>query len=510
MKKKVLLVALVAVFCLAALVGVGVAQSKVIVGLVSDPQNIGPFQGMSQGRIGVLYTMYEFLAVTEGGEMYGVLMKDYERVDDLTYDVEIYNNIYDQDGNHLTAADVAWSYNVAIESGNLPKLQDIESVEAISEFVVRFRFKKLAIGDLGALWMECPIVTRAAYEASPDKMATDPVSTSAYHVTEFVSGSKIVFTNTKKYWQTDEAKIRKTSMSNVDVIEFDIIPDSAQLTNALKTRTIDVTNWLSDLDVADFVGKEGYGVSPVPDNLTYFLLFNCDAGQGIFAGNLEFRQALAYAIDKTMILAGALNGNGKIAKAWGNTNYSDFVAKWSDEPYYEFDLAKAQELLAKTDIPSGTTLRLMVVNNETAVKIATIIQALVGQLGLNIEISAYDPQLYNEYKYKPEQWDLLLDTGGSTSYLVNVWKLTWDNSNYVHGGAENFVKDDQLQSLLATALTIEGHTEENMDAFHQYLKEQCYGVGLVQNLSNIAHTDTIQKIVVDARGQVIPGACEYK
>lgn len=152
----------------------------------------------------------------------------------------------------------------------------------------------------------------------------------------------------------------------------------------------------------------------------------------------------------------------------------------------------------------------MVVNNETAVKIATIIQALVGQLGLNIEISAYDPQLYNEYKYKPEQWDLLLDTGGSTSYLVNVWKLAWDNSNYVHGGAENFVKDDQLQSLLAAALTIEGHTEENMDAFHQYLKEQCYGVGLVQNLSNIAHTDTIQKIVVDARGQVIPGACEYK
>ena len=27
-----------------------------------------------------------------------------------------------------------------------------------------------------------------------------------------------------------------------------------------------------------------------------------------------------------------------------------------------------------------------------------------------------------------------------------------------------------------------------MDAFHQYLKEQCYGIGLVQRLSNIAHT----------------------
>lgn len=73
-------------------------------------------------------------------------------------------------------------------------------------------------------------MTRAAYEASPDQMATDPVTTSAYQVTEYVSGSKIVYKNTGKYWQTDESLVPMTSRHNVENIEIDIIPDTAQLT----------------------------------------------------------------------------------------------------------------------------------------------------------------------------------------------------------------------------------------------------------------------------------------
>ena len=76
-------------------------------------------------------------------------------------------------------------------------------MEAISDYVTRFTFTALASGDLDALLMECPIVTQAAYEASPDQMATDPVTTSAYKVVEYVSGSKIVYENTGNYWQTD-------------------------------------------------------------------------------------------------------------------------------------------------------------------------------------------------------------------------------------------------------------------------------------------------------------------
>ncbi|NLO83917.1 MAG: ABC transporter substrate-binding protein [Clostridiales bacterium] len=483
-------------------------SSKVVVALASDPQNIGPFQGMSQGRIGILYTTYEFLVANIGGDMKGVMMKDYTMIDDLTYQCEIYDYIYDQAGNQVTASDVAFCYNTAIASGNLPKLGSIESITVVSDYVVEFKFTNLAIGDLCALWMECPIVTQASYEASADQMATDPVTTSAYQCVEYVSGSKMVFEDLGKYWQTDDSLVQSTSKHNVGTIQFDIVSDSAQRTNALKTKAIDVTNWLADADIVDFQGVEGYQVSQIPDNVTNFLLFNCDEEKGVFANNVKLREAVAYAIDKEMLLEGAYSGNGKVVKTWGNTKYADYQASWDEEEYFSYDLEKAMGLMAESGV-SSLDIKLMYISTDEATKMATIIQALLMPMNINVTLCPYDQQLANEYKYKPEEWDLLLDQGGSTSYLVNVWKLGWDASGYVHGGAENFVKDETLQNLLNVALGIETHNDESMDAFHQYLKEQCYGVGLVQNMGNIAHTTKITNVVVDARGQVTPGACNY-
>ena len=87
--------------------------AAVVVGIAGDPGNIGPFQGMGPGRIGILFTTYEFLVTKDGAEYPGVLMKELTPVDDLTYDVEIYDYIYDQDGNHLTASDIKFCYESA-------------------------------------------------------------------------------------------------------------------------------------------------------------------------------------------------------------------------------------------------------------------------------------------------------------------------------------------------------------------------------------------------------------
>ena len=75
--------------------------SAAVVGLAGDPGNIGPFQGMGLGRIGILFTTYEMLMVKDGSEFRGCLMKELTQVDDLTYDVELYDyivdHLYDED-----------------------------------------------------------------------------------------------------------------------------------------------------------------------------------------------------------------------------------------------------------------------------------------------------------------------------------------------------------------------------------------------------------------------------
>ena len=98
---------------------------KIVVAVQGDPSNLGPFVAMSMGRIGVLTTMYEYLFYQIGPELTPFIAKSYEKVDAKTYSVTLFENVTDSAGNHITAADVAYSYNTAMTLGNLRPLGDL-------------------------------------------------------------------------------------------------------------------------------------------------------------------------------------------------------------------------------------------------------------------------------------------------------------------------------------------------------------------------------------------------
>ena len=479
--------------------------ASVVVGLAGDPGNIGPFQGMGLGRIGILFTTYEMLMVKDGDDFVGCLMKELTPVDDLTYDVEIYDYIVDQAGNPLTASDIKFCFETAKADGNLPKLSAVDSVEVLSDYVARFHFTALAAGDLESLLMECPIVTQAAYEASADKMATDPITTSPYQVVDYKTGSTITYKRNENYWQKDESLSPSTSKHNVDEIVFKIIPDPVQMVNALKAKEIDISAAIDGSYISDFMGVEGFDVTQIPDNTTKFLVFN-----SLSIPTAAERKAIAYAVDVDDIIAFAFDDIGYHAKTIGNTKYPDFVDKWTDEEYYEYDEEKAQALFAEAGVTAGKTYRLLYNVADDNTKIVTTIQAALGFFGINVELIGYDNALFSTYKLdekKAGEWDIMLDEAGSSNLLTNVWNLTLDRNKQTYGKTTGMVVDDTLQSLLEAAMA--ENTPENMDAFHQYLKEQCYSYGLVSKVNNLAHTTVVTKAATCFRGQILPGACEY-
>ena len=478
--------------------------ATVSVGLAGDPGNIGPFQGMGLGRIGILFTTYEMLMAKDAdGEYKGVLMKEMTTVDDLTYDVEIYDYIYDQAGNHLTASDIKFCYETAQSTGNLPKLAAIASVEVLSDYVCRFTFSSLSAGDLESLMMECPIVTQAAYEASADVMATDPVSTSPYQVVDYKTGSSITYKYTGNYWQKDELTAY-TSQHNVDEIVFKIIPDAVTLNNALATGEIDITAALDAMYVGDYLDKDGYNADSFQDNITKLLIFNVNVFDTV-----EARQAIAYAVDVQDLITFAYNGTGaRQAKTIGNSNYPDYLTSWEDEEYYEYDETKANELVEAAGL-AGKTFTLMYYTSDVNKNMAEAIQSDLAFYGINIELKPYDTNLFNQYKFGDDvgEWDLMLDEGGASGMLVNVWKLTMDRNDQAHGKTTGYVMDDQLQALLDAAMA--DNNAENMDAFQQYLKAQCYEYGLCVPVTYLIYTTNISSAARCFRGQILPGACQY-
>ncbi|MBQ9300674.1 MAG: ABC transporter substrate-binding protein [Clostridia bacterium] len=476
--------------------------ASIVVGLMGDPGNIGPFQGMGLGRIGILFTTYEMLMVKDGDEFVGCLMKELTQVDDLTYDVEIYDYIKDQDGNPLTANDIKFCFDTAKSIGNLPKLSAVDSVEVLSDYVARFHFTSLAAGDLESLLMECPIVTQAAYEASADQMATDPVTTSPYRVTSYQTGSTIVYEYTGNYWQNDESLSPSTSKHNVDKVTFKIIPDAVQMTNALKTKEIDISAFIDSAYIADFTAEGGYSVTAIPDNTSKYLIFNTHVFQ-----DANLRKAIAYGIDVEDLILFAYDGVALHCKTIGNNKYPDYVDAWDDEEYYEYDADQATALFAEAGV-SNATYRLIYAVSDQNTAMATAMQADLMDFGINLELIPYDSALFGNYKYaENDEWDLMLDEGGSSNLLTNVWKLSLDRRDQTYGKTVGYVVDDTLQSLLEAAMA--DNSPENMDAFHQYLKEQCYEYGLLAAVNNLAHTTVVKEAKTCFRGQILPGACEY-
>jgi peptide/nickel transport system substrate-binding protein len=483
---------------------------KVTVAIGADPADLSPFSGMNLGRIAILKTTYEYLVESDsmGAPAVPMLAKSVEKTGDMSYVVTLFDYISDSAGNHITAADAAWSYNTGIAAGKMRPLGNVASVKATGDYTVEFVFKTaLGVGDLDKALSECPIISQKAYEASKDQMATDPVTTGPYALKQFVPGSSLTYEKRADYWQKPELT-NKFSQANVQTIVFQVITEPAQNAIALQTGTADISASVSSTDVAQFQSGGQYAdkftVFQFLDNLTWSLAFN---GSEATYQNKDLRQAIAYAID-TKAMCQAL-GSCAPAHTVGNSNFGGYQTKWDTEPYYDFDLAKAQALFASSGHKSGDlTMKLLVSNSSSDGLVAQIIQADLKPLGITVNIDAEEVSVYNQAMYDPKAFDAALVGGAGGDFIISPWLLMFDQ-NRNNGTTGQFFKDDKLQSLLMTVSSVDGYTPENIDAFHQYQKDQAYVKALYSWINNIVAAKSITKVVRDTRGQIIPGACEY-
>lgn len=486
-------------------------RTVVRVGIQAAPTTMAPWEAMSMGGIATRRSIYEFLVdkVSFGGEMVGVLMESWEKVDDTTYNCTIYKDIYDTEGNHMTAADVVFSYMKAKELGNMAKLSVIVEVTAVDEYTAQFRFEKpLGLGDIETLWSEAPVVTKAAYEASPDNMATTPVGTTAYKIAEYVAGASITLEKTGNYWQKDESKYGTYSAANVDVIKYIVISDTAQLTMALENGSIDISAGITADDIHRFQDAPGYKVSSYPDNMLNLLIPNCSVDNAL--SNQALREAVYYAINPEEILLGVYGGEGIMAHSNGSSIYGDADPAWENAEYWPQDIELAKQKLEEAGYKEGElTLNLICQNTAQPQAMATMIQAYLSGIGITVKINAYENAMFNTLIKDSAEWDLAINSVGSSDYLINLWKLVLSKDNNTWEGTSNFVFDEELQDLLAEAATLEGHTAENMNAINDLITENAYFYALFNAKSYIAHTDAIDTVALDFRNQVMAHCCTY-
>lgn len=482
---------------------------EVNVSVSYDVSDLAPYSSATSGRLSVIQTLYEYLAYYDGESetgLSGILMKECEKLDDYTMRVTIYDYIYDSQGNHLTASDVAFCFNTWAEKGNSVKCKLLDAATVVDDYTVDIKLNTDSVGDLENMMCGLvPIVTQAAYESSDDGMIEHVVSTAPYIVTDYVQGSTITVEKNENYWQTDKNLISPYSYSNADKIVFHIITEASQVSTNLETDVVDIASNVSSTEVTRFEGNDGYNVFGINGSNFNWITFNCSE-EGMFYNNPDFRKAVCYAIDANGIVEGAFNGGANVSKAYANPGCVDYNPAWNSEEYYEYNIETAKELLESSGADTSRTIRIMYPQTAANQSMAQIIQGYLLEIGLNCELLGYESALFQTYKTEPGEWDIILDAVQSVDYVTSLAsKLQVSGST----PAVCLVEDDKLQELVTLVQTNAGHTEENIDEYMNYLKDQCYVYALCQEHIYHVTESSISGIVTNFKGWLLPGCATY-
>ena len=114
--------------------------------------------------------------------------------------------------------------------------------------------------------------------------------------------------------------------------------------------------------------------------------------------------------------------------------------------------------------------------------------------GFNVELLTYDQALFSTYNLDPSQWDMMLDSKGATGNIVTCWDNNFNPANR-NGNTVCFTHDDELIDLLDSA-TATG-SEEDIENFHQHLKELACVKGLYTAKTIIVGQDGILDLAVN-------------
>lgn len=532
--KKIMAAGLTVIMCVGLLAGCGSSKEEssnngsstgsgtkdvVTVGVNSDWNDISPFGTMSNARSATMYNFYEFMAIRKdfGAELDDMVLecaKEINKIDDLTYDVVMYDYIKDSEGNAITAADYAWAAMAMKDAGNYEKLSSyLESVTAIDDYTAEIKLSDNPLGTIEYVLNIVPVISQAAYEASSDGMATKPVTTGPYIVEELVPGSTLTLVKNEDYWQTEESAKSEMAQQNVDKIVYKVVTEASQMATALQTGDIDFAQYMDTTAIDTFYANgqatAGYEVYQLNSNMMFTVLPNMSENS-ILSNSVALREAIYYAIDAEAIVKAACGGYGSRLYAMANPLSADYDETWDGREYYEYNIETAKAKLEESGVDlSGTTLTILTQPAMNIDKVAEVIQAELEEIGIKAKILSVEDALYQTYKLDPKQFDLIIDIKGTDDFVTFPWSLLFDNRSF-DGVTANFIADDELQKRLEACLSPDTHSQETVDAVESYLEENAYCYGLYTTSNYIvAKEGLFSNIEYLQDAFVLPGCSSY-
>lgn len=292
-------------------------------------------------------------------------------------------------GTELKATDVVASITYAKTfPGSNSYTGKIKAVAAVDDYTVKITTDGPYAGLLYDLGYHYNFILPKALIDAKNNFNANPVGTGPYKFVKWTRGDSIEFTRNDQYFD-------KAAMPSIKSVIWRIIPEGTSRTIALQAGEVDFVYEVETTDIKRLKADKNVKVAEVAGVENWFLKLNWDMKP---FDNVNLRKAINAAIDRDAIITAALNGFGKSSISCVPMGYAESTNDGAEG--YSVEKAKAY-LKAWGGNPASVTLPI-ICSNDTKVRIATIMQANLADIGIKVEIVAMDFATYLDKMNKGE------------------------------------------------------------------------------------------------------------
>ncbi|MDA8412087.1 MAG: ABC transporter substrate-binding protein [Treponema sp.] len=383
--------------------GAASAQGRqLIVALDPDYQTFDPALAYEAYSLMVLHPTYDTLMQFETNTediKYGAAESYAIAPDGLTYTFKLRKGIKFASGNPLTANDVKWSVERAINlKGNGAFLAEgVSSVSAPDDYTVVFRLSAKDSSFLTKVTSNVYAIidsktamahgaTNAADAATSDKAKLwfdgHSAGSGPYILESYTPQVEVVLVRNKNYWG---------KAPYFDKVTLKSIKDPGTQLMMLQKKDIDVAFNLGPEQVKQVKGLKGIAVAKAQSMTLTFMLMNRDPAVGGPIANPDVQKAIRLALDYVGMQT--IAGEGSITPV-APFQVGFFGTVPPRDPKTAQNLAKARELMKKAGYPNGfkTTFEVptQTVEGMDLPTLAQKIQSDLKQINIDTDIKTSD------------------------------------------------------------------------------------------------------------------------
>ncbi len=321
--------------------GGGGPNRTAVIGMFSDVDGFNEFTSTDANATDIMERMLYMPLLRWGDDLRieGRLAKSWQQsADGLTITMQLRDDIRWHDGAPTTAADVVFSFDrfrdPELGYPDVGSMRQIESVEALGPYEVRFRFKRAYLDQLAHLRRVImpkhllDAIPSAAMESAP--FNRNPVGNGPFRFVRWKQAQEVVFEANPDF---------ADGRPPLDRIVFRVIPNQTAIETAFLAGELDVVERVRLERVAAFRANPACRVYTYPGRGYQFIGWNLANPR--FA-DARVRRAMTLGIDRQRIVAALVHGEGRVT-AHTIMARSPFHA--SDIPPHPYDPDAAARLL---------------------------------------------------------------------------------------------------------------------------------------------------------------------